>query len=337
MIRIPVAIIGASGYTGLELVKMILNHPHFTLEALCNTEGGVRIDELHPCLNGVCSKDVEKFDAEKIALRVQLAFLALPHKSAMQAAKALLSHGVKVIDLSADYRLTQEGYEKNYCPHSDVENLAHAVYGIPELWKNTISQASLIANPGCYPTATLLALAPFLPFIDEKCPLFIDAKSGVSGAGKSCTEKTHFVNVNENFTAYNPISHRHSIEISEKLSLLSQQNFHVNFVPHLLPITRGMLSSCYATLKEEIDPIAVLEKFYGSTPFVRVRHKAVELKAVAGTHFGDVFAMCNGKALIASCAIDNLLRGASSQALANANLMYGFDESLGLPKIAYVP
>jgi N-acetyl-gamma-glutamyl-phosphate reductase len=165
----------------------------------------------------------------------------------------------------------------------------------------------------------------------------IDAKSGVSGAGKKCGAKTHYVSINENIFAYNPIKHRHSIEIKEKLELICKEPLSLNFVPHLLPITRGMLVSSYFLLKEAIDPLEVLQDFYAEEPFVRIKSEPVDVKSVAGTHFCDIFATSNGKSLFVSSAIDNLLRGASSQAVANANLMMGLPESTGLPTIAYVP
>jgi len=330
-----VAVIGASGFTGLELIKILIEHPHFTIAYLGGSEEG-RIEELYPALSGVFEMAIEPVDIAKIAASCELAFLALPHKTAMAVAKPLLEEGVKVVDLSADYRLTLENYEAFYTAHTDKEHLKEAVYGLPELYRQEIEKARLVANPGCYPTAALLAIAPFLPFLDD-FPLMIDAKSGVSGAGKKCSKNTHYVTINENIFAYNPIKHRHSIEIKEKIELLSRQTFEVNFVPHLLPITRGMLVSIYARLKEPIDAREVLEEFYAEEAFVRISDAPVDVKSVAGTHFCDIFAMTNGRTLFISSAIDNLLRGASSQAVANANVMMGLDESTALPKIAYIP
>ncbi len=330
-----VAVIGASGFTGLELVKILLGHPNFTIAYLGGSEEG-RIEELYPALKGVFEMAIEPVDIAKIAATCELAFLALPHKTAMAVAKPLLDEGVKVVDLSADYRLTLENYEAFYTTHTDKEHLKEAVYGLPELYRAQIEKARLVANPGCYPTAAILAIAPFLPFLDDS-PLMIDAKSGVSGAGKKCTKNTHYVTINENIFAYNPIRHRHSVEIKEKIELLSRQTFEVNFVPHLLPITRGMLVSVYARLKEPLNAREVLEEFYADEAFVRISDAPVDVKSVAGTHFCDIFATTNGRTLYVSSAIDNLLRGASSQAVANANLMMGLDESAGLPKIAYIP
>ncbi len=334
---VPVAIIGASGYTGLELVKILLSHPKFELVYVGASEGGEEIEELHPSLGKVLSMPVERADAKSVAERAELAFLALPHKTAMEFASELLALGVKVVDLSADYRLKQETYEEHYCPHRDEKNLKEAVYGLPEFYRQKIKKSSLVANPGCYPTASLLALLPFVPYMKEDAPIFIDAKSGVSGAGKKLSPSTHYVNINENIFAYNPITHRHGPEISEKIDDLFVVQPQVNFIPHLIPVTRGMLCSVYMQLEKEIDPLETLKGIYKDEPFVRVRSEPVDIKSVAGTNFCDIFAVREGKSLFVSAAIDNLLRGASSQAVVNANIMYGFEEELGIPKIAYVP
>lgn len=334
--RIKCAVVGATGYTGVELIKILLNHPKFDLVYLGGSQEG-RIDEVFEGLDTICNLTIKKADPKEIARSCDLAFLALPHKTSMKFAKELLDLGVKVVDLSADYRLELENYEKYYTKHEDIKHLKEAVYGLPELYKDEIKNSFLVANPGCYPTATILSIAPFLPYIDTNIPIFIDAKSGVSGAGKKCVQNTHFVTINENIFSYNPIKHRHSIEIKEKLSKFLNKDININFVPHLIPITRGMLVSSYITLKESIDPIKVLKDFYKDNRFIRIKNKSVDTKSVSGTHFCDIFAIINDRSLFISCAIDNLLRGASSQAVVNANIMFSFDEGLGIPKIAYVP
>ncbi len=334
---IKCAVVGATGYTGLELIKILLNHPKFELSFLGSSEGKERLEEIFPALSAVCDLPIKKADAKEIAKTCDLAFLALPHKTSMGFAKELLALGVKVVDLSADYRLELENYEKFYCPHLDKEHLKEAVYGLPEIYKKEIEKTNLVANPGCYPTATLLSLFPFLPYIDENFPIFIDAKSGVSGAGKKCSTNTHYVTINENIFSYNPIKHRHSIEIKEKIQNFAQKEFEVNFVPHLIPITRGMLVSSYVRLKVDIDPQEALMEFYADEMFVRVKKSPVDVKSVSGTNYCDIYAIKNGKNLFISSAIDNLLRGASSQAVVNANIMYGFDEGLAIPRIACVP
>jgi len=336
-VRYRCGIVGASGFTGLELVKILLGHEGFEIVGLYGSEGGESLSQIYGAMAEVADLVIERADPKKIAQDCDLVFLALPHKSSMQLAKPLLDAGVKVVDLSADYRLQKENYEAFYTTHTDPEHLKYAVYGLPEIYREKIQKASLVANPGCYPTATLLALVPFLPYIDNGYPLMIDAKSGVSGAGKKCTSTTHYATINENLFAYNPIKHRHSIEIKEKLESISHVVYDINFVPHLVPMTRGMLVSIYAMLDSKIDPLELLRDFYANEEFIRIKERPVDVKSVAGTHFCDIYATTNGKTLFISSAIDNLLRGASSQAVANANLMMGLDAAQALPKIAYIP
>ncbi len=331
------AIIGASGYTGLELVKILLSHPKFTITYIGTSKGNESLTSLHPSLLHVSEARVEKTDPKEVAKCADIAFLALPHKTAMGYTKELLSLGVKVVDLSADYRIQKERYEEFYCLHEDEKNLTHAVYGLPELNRKSIKKATLTANPGCYPTASLLALLPFAKYVKKDTPIFIDAKSGVSGAGKKLSDSSHFVSINDNIHAYNPLIHRHAPEIKEKFDKVSEGDFEVNFVPHLIPITRGMLVSVYIQIQDKIDALKMVEKFYADEYFVRVRKKPVSVKDVAGTHFCDLFVTQNKNSIFISSAIDNLLRGASSQAVANANLMCGFDENLGLPILSYAP
>jgi len=334
---VKVGIVGASGYTGLELVKMLLTHSGFKLTYLATTQGEVRIEDLHPSLVDVISLPVEKADAKAVAQACELVFLALPHKASMGFAKALLALGVKVVDLSADYRLELDTYEAHYCPHEDKAHLSSAVYALVEYYREELKKTNLAAGPGCYPTATLLGILPFIPYLDENSPLFVDAKSGLSGAGKKLSEFGHYVNMNDNIFAYNPLKHRHAPEIAEKIEKVHGVKMNVNFVPHLIPATRGELVSVYAVLKEDIDPLAILKEHYKNDPFVRIRETPVDIKSTAGTHFCDIYAAKNGNALFVSSAIDNLLRGASSQALAAANLMCGYEEGLGLPVIPYMP
>jgi N-acetyl-gamma-glutamyl-phosphate reductase len=335
-LKIKCAVIGASGYTGIELLKILLNHPVFEINLLGgNSEFDIQ-DEYF-AFKKVGEFKIRKTKAKEIAPWVELVFLSLPHKASMDFARELLEEGVKVVDLSADYRLKKENYEKFYTKHLDLENLEKSIYGIPEIFRDKIKKTSLVANPGCYPTASVLGIYPFLPFINETAPIIIDAKSGVSGAGKKFSKNTHFANINENIFAYNPIIHRHSIEIEEKLNLLGGKKFNTIFVPQLLPVTRGMLVNIYATLNEEIEALEILNGFYKDEFFIRIKNTPVDIKSVSGTHFCDIYATKKDKTLFVSVAIDNLLRGASSQAVANANLMFGLNEETSLPKIAYVP
>jgi N-acetyl-gamma-glutamyl-phosphate reductase len=331
---INVGVVGATGYTGLELVKMLLKHPEFHLAYIANSEGGTSINELHPSLNGVCEDAVHKADIDVMAQECELVFLALPHKTAMAYVKPLIAKGVKVVDLSADYRLPQDIYEEFYCPHTDSENLSHVVYGLPEIFRDALKSAKLVANPGCFPTSAILGLLPFINKRVPNTPIIIDAKTGVSGAGKKLSDTTHFVNVNDNLFAYNPLMHRHAPEIANKLGVDFEA---VHFVPHLVPVTRGMISSIYIQIEEGVDAASLLRKRYENEPFIRISKKPVTMKDVAGTNFCDIFVKQKGNMLFIASAIDNLMRGASSQALVNANLMCGLDEAMGIPDIAYVP
>ncbi len=335
--KIKVGIVGVSGYTGLELVKILINHPIFELHTLCATESYSDIALLHPSLKNTLSMPIQEARIEQIAKECELVFLALPHQKAMEYVKALSAKNIKIVDLSADYRLSAEKYEESYCPHLDKENLKNAVYGLPEYNRHLIKNTNLVANPGCYPTASLLAILPFISYLDPSQTLYIDAKSGVSGAGKKLTQTSHFVTINENLFAYSPITHRHCPEINEQIKKIGKVDFKTLFVPHLVPITRGMLVSVYAKLKEEIVPLEILNQHYKDEFFVRITKNCAQIKNVAGTHFCDIYAKNDGKDLFINSSIDNLLRGASSQAVANANLMFGLDEKLGLPQIAYIP
>lgn len=331
---INVGIIGVSGYTGLELVKMLLKHPKFHLNYVANSDGETTLSALHPSLVKVSDLVVKKADFDECAANCELVFLAVPHQTAMAYVKPLIQKGLKIVDLSADYRLPRDIYESFYCPHSDEENLIHAVYGLPELFAKELKSAKLVANPGCFPTSAILGALPFMDKRVAGTTIVVDSKTGVSGAGKKLSDTTHFVNVNENLFAYNPLSHRHSPEMAHKLGV---SNDEICFVPHLVPLTRGMISSIYMQTQGSFDAAVMLEEFYKDAKFVRVCKEPVDMKNVAGTNFCDIFVKQKGNTLFISSAIDNLMRGASSAAVVNANLMMGFDEDLGIPDIAYVP
>jgi len=331
---INVGIVGASGYTGLELVKILINHPSFKLTYISNSKGETTINQLHPSLNAICEDKVHKADVNEIAKSCELVFLAVPHKTAMAYVKPLMKLDIKIVDLSADYRLTKEVYEDFYVTHTDTQNLEHVVYGLPEMFREKIKNAKLVANPGCFPTSAILGLLPFIDKRQNNTPIIIDAKTGVSGAGKKLSDTTHFVNVNDNLFAYNPFTHRHAPEIAQKLNISFDE---INFVPHLVPLTRGMISSIYIQVDTEFDAQKVLEEFYANEKNVRICKNPVDMKNVAGTNFCDIYVKRKGRLLFISSAIDNLMRGASSQAVVNANLMMGIDENSGIINIAYVP
>lgn len=332
---IKVGILGISGYTGLELVKLILAHPHFKL-SYAGASSKSKLSELFPQLRGVFDMDVEVADVSQIKRHCELVFTALPHMQSMKYIKELREH-IKIVDLSADYRISLEGFGANYGEHTDPKGLESAVYSVPELHRHSLKNCSLVANPGCYPTASLLALAPFAKMCDEKAGVFIDAKSGVSGAGKSLKASSHFISVDENANAYSPLTHRHACEIKEHFYALGGAG-DVLFVPHLLPLNRGMLASVYITLKEQfshISPLEVLRDFYRNESFIRIVNEPPQIKNVAGTHFCDLSAYKSGDKIVILSAIDNLLRGASSQALANANIICNLDENTALPRLAH--
>lgn len=334
MKRLRAGIIGVSGYTGAELLKILLPHPHFEITLLANSQGQTSIEQIHPEFKGIFECEVKKADPQETIASCDIVFLALPHKSAMEFVKGLGENlgGLKVVDLSADYRLSAQNYEKFYCPHSDLHNLQSAVYGLPEYAKREIANASLVANPGCYPTATLLAIVPFLPFIKSNT-IFVDAKSGVSGAGKKLSDNTHFPTINENIFAYSPLNHRHQIEMEEKCAFFGNRELQIHFIPHLIPITRGMLVSVFAELSEDIEPLEILQKTYKGAEFVRICESPVRVSNVCKTNMCDIFASKRGNALYVNSAIDNLMRGASSQAVVNANLMCGFPADCAIPKV----
>lgn len=339
--KIRISIAGARGYTGQELVKILLRHPGVELAHLyASEEVSICFDEEFPYFQGRLHLPVEKLDLEKWKKDEDLFFLALPHGVAMQWAPTLLAAGVKVIDLSADYRLKDSHvFEKWYhAKHADAENLAEAVYGLPELHKKEIEKASLIANPGCYPTSAILACVPALNCKDvPPQKLIIDSKSGVSGAGRKPSLTTHFPEVAENFRAYNVTEHRHTPEIESQLSEFTGKEMLINFTPHLLPITRGILSTVYIDLSKKVPEeewIARYKRFYAKAPFARIRRKGhlPETKDVAGTNFCDIGLKVDPRTnrLIVISVIDNLVKGASGQAVQNMNLMFGLDETTGL-------
>lgn len=333
MSKVSVGIIGISGYTGLELIKLVANHPLLEIKYLANTNGNVTLHQIHKSLVGIIDDiEIQNINLDSIK-QCKLVFLALPHEESMKIVPKILDSKTKVIDLSADYRLNETNFNKTYTKHIDTKNLKIAQYGLVEWNRHNIKNANLVANPGCYPTASLLGILPFAKYIDGS--IFIDAKSGVSGAGKKPSDSTHYPNINDNIFSYQPLNHRHQIEISEKCSYFSNKDIKINFIPHLSPFTRGMLISIFAKLKHEVEPLEILKDTYKDEKFIRIRKFPVDVKSVCGTHFCDIFAKINGDDLYINTSIDNLLKGASSQALACANLALGFDEHIALPKISY--
>jgi N-acetyl-gamma-glutamyl-phosphate reductase len=338
---IKVAILGGSGYTAVELIKILLRHPEVQIAAVVSRqegkEGTPTIAELHPSLAGRIDIRVEPLDVDRLVARgVQCAFGCLPHGISMSTLPTLLDRGVRVIDLSADYRLRDPNvYAQWYGEsHHDLAHLAQAVYGLPEIYGEEIPTAHLIANPGCYPQTAILGLAPLVAgrHIDLHT-IIVDSKSGVSGAGRSPKLTTHFPECNESVAAYNIGQHRHTPEIEQALSDVAGEPVEVIFTPHLIPMDRGILSTIYATPKRPFTEAQLTElyrEYYAKAPFVRLHHRLPGTKDSAGSNFLDLAVrVVRGRVVVVACE-DNLVRGASGVAVQNFNRMYGFDEKTAL-------
>jgi N-acetyl-gamma-glutamyl-phosphate reductase len=347
-----IGLIGATGYTGLELLRLLAQHPARPEVVLVTSrqERGRALTELFPALSGVANYDgltYEAPEAGELASRAELFFLAAPHGAAMGLAPALLAGGARLVDLSADFRLRRpEVFGQWYQPHAAPDLLAEAVYGLPELYADSIRAARLVANPGCYPTSVILGLAPFLKagLLAEDRPVIAESASGVSGAGRGAVLSASFCEVQDSFKAYKVVGHRHTPEMEQELSLLHGRNLPVAFTPHLAPMNRGILSTLYAVPKAEVTPEALRDiylKFYRNCPFVRVRPSGFEPQTseVRGTNFCDLSVFYDRRTGLVKilAAIDNLCRGASGQAVANFNLMCGRPETEGLLLTAVRP
>jgi N-acetyl-gamma-glutamyl-phosphate reductase len=338
---VKVAIIGGSGYTALELLKILLRHPHVEIVAVTSRqegkEGTPLVAELHPSLTARTDLRCEVFDADRLASGgVQCAFGCLPHGISMETIPALLQRGIRVIDLSADYRLRDASiYAKWYGEaHADPANLTHAVYGLPEIYGDRVAGAKLVANPGCYPQTAILGLAPLVAgrFIELK-NIIVDSKSGVSGAGRTPKLTTHFPECNESVSAYNVGHHRHTPEIEQALADVGGEPVEVIFTPHLIPMDRGIFTTIYVTPQKAVTDAALVELYrgyYAKAPFVRIMKNLPATKDCGYTNFCDIaLRVVRGRIIILACE-DNLNRGASGVAVQNFNRMFGFDEKLGL-------
>jgi len=336
--NVKVALIGGSGYAGFEAIRWLGRHPKAKLVAVFGPESELGpMEGFYPLLSKQVTLSQGLFDPHKVvATGADLAMLCVPHKVAMSYVPALRKAGLRVIDWSADYRIRDVAvYEKWYCPHTDKKGLAEAAYGLPEYFAEEIRAAGIVANPGCYPTCSVLAIAPILKAgLIEPTGIVVNAVSGVSGAGRTPALKFHFPERNENFEPYGIAGHRHMPEIEQTLKAITGKEVNVVFMPHLSPMDRGMLCSIYATptrgvKREELTEI--LKAAYAKAPFVRVRTDVVPAtKYVSYTNFCDVAAyVAKGKVVLFS-ALDNLIKGASGQAIQNMNLMFGLDERTGL-------
>lgn len=339
-VKIRVAVVGGTGYTGFELVALLQQHPKVELTAITSqTYAGQQIGEVFPALQGICSLVCEPLDLEKLMKRADCVFVALPHKTAMEVVAPLVRVGKRVVDLSADFRLRDPAvYEKWYQEHTAKDLLAEAVYGLPELHGEKIRTANLVGNPGCYPTGVILVAAPLVSAgVVDPDSLIADCKSGVSGAGRTPTLTTHFCEANEGFKAYKVAEHRHTPEIEQELSIVAGRPIKVVFTPHLVPMSRGILTTLYANLSKNVADEEIKElyrKAYEDAPFVRVLNQGLlpSTLYVRGTNYCDIGSRIEERTgrIIAISAIDNLTRGGSGQAICNMNLMFGFDEDEGL-------
>lgn len=342
-----VAVFGASGYTGLELLRILLRHPGFEIAAVTSEQrAGQPVGEAFPALRGRLELAFEASAPERIAGRVDFAFTALPHAASAATVSALRSAGVPVADLSADYRFRELGvYREWYGEHGAPELVGKAVYGLPELHREALRGAELVACPGCYPTGALLPLVPFLRVGRvERQGIVVDSKSGVSGAGRKLEAGLLFGEIDANARAYNVGAHRHGPEIEQEATLAAGGEVRVTFVPQLIPTTRGILTSIYCRAPGGLstaDAHAMLTEAWADEPFVRVLPpgEAPSLQAVRGSNFCDVSAVGDERngTLVLLSALDNLVKGASGQAVQCANLMTGQPEETALLEPAVLP
>jgi N-acetyl-gamma-glutamyl-phosphate reductase len=334
---IRVAILGATGYTALELIKILLRHSQVQIVAVTSRqEGRPSIAAIHPSLTGRLDLPVEDPPAEELAARADCVFSCLPHAASAEIAMKLLAAGTRVVDFSADYRLDDAAsYEKWYeHKHPDPQRLGKTVYGLPELFAEQIPAAKLVANPGCYPTSAILPLAPLLKAgLIEPTDIVIDSKSGVSGAGRTPKLGTLYPECNESISAYSVGKHRHMPEIEQILGRATGQTVETIFTPHLVPMDRGILTVSYARPTRTItadEVLRTLREFYAGKPFVHIVDHLPATKDVSGTNFCHITArVVRGRVLLIS-VIDNLIKGASGAAVQNMNLMFGQPETTAL-------
>lgn len=345
--KIRVAVIGATGYTGLELLRLLLRHPEVEVTALTSQKyAGIPIDQVFPSLMKNLPLRCEELNPDQISKKADFVFTAVPHKTAMEIVPLFHQKGKRVVDLSADFRFKDAGlYEKWYQTHTAKELLPEAVYGLPELHREEIRRAKIVGNPGCYPTGALLGLIPLVrgKFISLE-GIVIDSKSGVSGAGRDVVLESLFCEVNEGVKAYKLFSHRHTPEIEQELSGLVRREVRVTFVPHLIPMDRGILTTIYVKLAKNLNLEQVIDMFqeaYQKEPFIRIhpKGKLPNTKEVRGSNYCDIGVAVSetDDRVVVVTTIDNLVKGASGEAVQNMNLMLGFPETMGLDSISLVP
>lgn len=339
-----IGLVGGTGYTGVELLRLLSRHPEVRFETITSRgSAGTPVAELFPSLRGRVDLKFSEPDPERLA-ECDLVFYATPNGTAMSAVPELLKAGTRVIDLGADFRLKDESVWSDWyqLEHACPELLTEAVYGLPEIYRSAIKDARLVANPGCYPTAVLLGFLPLLEAgVVDASHLIADAKSGVSGAGRQARQHTLFCEAGENFNAYGASGHRHLPEIKQELHGISGGDVGLVFVPHLVPMIRGMQATLYARLTADTDVQALFERRYADEAFVDVMPMGAhpETRSVRGTNVCRIalHRQPDSDTVIVLSVIDNLSKGAASQAVQNMNLMLGLDETLGLDEIALLP
>ena len=345
--KTKVGIIGATGYTGLELLRFLIHHPNIEIAALTSQKyAGVEIGQVFPALTDQIQIKCEELSAQRILEKTDFLFTAVPHKTAMEIVPIFHQKGKRIVDLSADFRLKDANiYEKWYQKHTAADLLPESVYGLPELHREEIRKAKIVGNPGCYPTGALIGLIPLVKngLIAHE-GIVVDSKSGVSGAGRDVVLESLFCEVNEGVKAYKVFAHRHTPEIDQELSQVARREIRVTFVPHLIPMDRGILSTLYVRLKKKMKTDELLNAFhdfYRGEPFVRIypKGKLPNTKDVRGSNFCDIGVAVSepdDRAVIVT-AIDNLVKGASGEAVQNMNIMLGYPETMGLDVLPVVP
>jgi N-acetyl-gamma-glutamyl-phosphate reductase len=345
--KIKIAIFGASGYTGQELIRILSGHPQVELVAATSRRyAGVKVAEVFPSLSGLTQLTYSNATAGEIANLCDVVFLALPHGVSMDIAPVFIGAGKKVIDLSADYRLRDlSTYEKWYARHNSADLFGQAIYGLPELYRQEIKKFQLIANPGCYPTSIILGLAPALKNkLLDVSTIIVDSASGVTGAGRDPVVGSLFCEVDGGFKAYKVGKHRHTPEIEQELNALAGEKFAISFTPHLLPVKRGILSTVYATLIKDItlaDLHLLYASAYASEKFVRICPVGTypNISSVCGSNYCDIGLTVDPRTnrVIIISAIDNLIKGAAGQAVQNMNLICSLSEDSGLQMAPLYP
>ncbi len=343
---INVSIIGSTGYAGIELLRLLMGHPKVHISHLVSqSHAGESISNIYPNFKGVYEKICSPLDIDTIAKDSDIVFTSLPHGASDSIVHFVHDKGVKIIDLSGDYRYENlDIYEKWYNRiHQNPHLLDISVYGLPELYREDIQKATIVANPGCYSTCSILGIAPLIANnLVEPNSVIIDAKSGTTGAGKTLSQGLHFSELDENMRAYKIATHRHTSEIEEKLSLLAHEDIKLSFTPHLIPIKRGILCTIYANLNSGYPfhyIYDIYREFYDNEPFIEIYDKGElpEPKFVNGSnacHIG--FAIDNRlNRIVIVCTLDNLIKGASGQAIQNMNIMFGLDETTGIKTPAW--